>query len=53
MAGPAASRQSLSPGLSDHPGRNRTQDPLHHGQMLPVVMSLEERQIGPAQKGMA
>lgn len=35
----------FSPRLTNHPRGHRSQDSLHHGQMLPVVMSLKEIQI--------
>lgn len=34
-----------SPCLPDHPRRNWPQDPLHHGQVLPVVVCLRERNV--------
>lgn len=34
-----------SPCLPDHPRRNWPQDPLHHSQVLAVVMCLRERNI--------
>lgn len=40
-----SARWPCSPCLPDHPRRNWPQDPLHHGQVLPVVMCLGERNV--------
>lgn len=37
-----------SPCLPDHPRRNWPQDPLHHSQVLAVVMCLREKRKGKA-----
>lgn len=44
-AKPAVPSWPCSPRLPDHPRRNWPQNPLHHGQVLPVVMRLRERNI--------
>lgn len=44
-AKPAVLSRPRSPRLADHPRRNWPQDPLHHGQVLPVVVRLRERNV--------
>lgn len=42
---PTVLSRPRSPRLADHPRRNWPQDPLHHGQVLPVVVRLRERNV--------
>lgn len=44
-AGGLAQLQVCSPCLADHSRRNWPQNPLHHGQVLPVVMGLGGRNV--------
>ena len=38
----AASLEEPAPGLLGHPGGDVAEDPLHHRQVLPVLVSLEQ-----------